>query len=204
MNRSLISSLALHGTLLLALTLIAAYQPRPARGLYPRVYKVGLVAAAQPSVEAVPSESEPTAREQKPAAIEPKQQSPKPAPRTAPQQAVRPSPRPGPALPPGMKILATEGGSDEGSYYLGIIMAKISRNWNNPYQGRQGELRTRIYFKVNRNGGIEAVDIEQPSGNAVFDQAGLRAVYLAKSFPPLPPEIPAQTLGVHFEFEYLK
>ncbi|MDI6740046.1 MAG: energy transducer TonB, partial [Candidatus Edwardsbacteria bacterium] len=89
-------------------------------------------------------------------------------------------------------------------YYLGIIMAKISRYWNNPYQGRQGELRARVYFRINRSGEIETVNIEQPSGNAVFDQAGLRAVHLAKNFPPLPPEITAQALGVHFEFEYVK
>ncbi|MCU0608096.1 MAG: TonB C-terminal domain-containing protein, partial [Candidatus Edwardsbacteria bacterium] len=122
--------------------------------------------------------------------------------RAAARPAATTAAKAGAAMPPGMKLLAAEGG-EEGSYYLGLIMAKISRYWSNPYQGGQGELRTRVYFRVNRAGEIETAEIEQPSGNAVFDQAGLRAVLVAKNFPPLPPEIAAGSLGVLFEFEYL-
>ncbi len=195
MSRAFLSSLAAHAAVLLALLLAAAVGPRPAKASYPRSLPVRLIAAPH---QAAPAAAEPAAAVEPP----PKQAAKQAA--EAIRRTAAPAQKQGPVLPPGMKILAAEGAGDEGSYYLGVIMAKISRYWNNPYQGGQGELRTRVYFRIGRGGEVETVEIEQPSGNAVFDQAGLRAVLLARSFPPLPPEITAPSLGVHFEFEYLR
>jgi TonB family protein len=109
-----------------------------------------------------------------------------------------------PNLPPGMRVLGAEGISPEGSYYLGMILAKISQYWRNPYQGEKQEIRARIYFKIDKTGKLLEANIEKSSDEAIFDQAGLRAVYQAKSFPPFPRELKTEILGVHFEFEYVK
>jgi TonB family protein len=108
----------------------------------------------------------------------------------------------GPALPPGLRIVTTEEGALEGSYYLGLIVAKIGRYWQNPGFGSLGPVRAQVYFKLDQYGAVQEVKMEEPSGQALFDQAALRAVFQARHFPPLPPELDTGSLGVHFEFEY--
>ncbi|MDI6739159.1 MAG: hypothetical protein QME74_02220, partial [Candidatus Edwardsbacteria bacterium] len=103
MNRALFSSLALHGFLLLALSLTAAFRPQPAKGMYPRMYKVRLVAAPQPVAEDLPGEPVSAVRAPKLAAIEPKNVKQKPDAQQVSKGAAKPPHKPGPALPPGMK-----------------------------------------------------------------------------------------------------
>jgi protein TonB len=84
-------------------------------------------------------------------------------------------------------------------YYLVQVQNLIERNWRAPFSG-QGQRATTVYFKISRSGEVEDVKIEQTSGNALFDQAAMRAVYYASPLPPLPAGSGLQSLGVHFDF----
>lgn len=158
--------------------------------LVPAVYRVSLVSlpAFRPGVRSQPR---PLLREKKNKAEAAPEQ---PAETTA---AVS-----GPALPQGLRIVTTEEDALEGSYYLGLIVAKIGRYWQNPGSGLTGQTRARVYFKLDQYGAVQEVRLEEPSGHALFDQAALRAILQARHFPPLPPELDTGSLGVHFEFEY--
>ena len=84
-------------------------------------------------------------------------------------------------------------------YYLVQVQNLIERNWRAPFSG-QGQRAATVYFKISRSGEVEDVKIEQSSGNALFDQAAMRAVYYASPLPPLPADSGLQSLGVHFDF----
>jgi TonB family protein len=83
-------------------------------------------------------------------------------------------------------------------YYLVQVQNKIEQQWHAP--SRQEQRTTTVYFKISRSGEVEDVKIEQTSGNALFDQAAMRAVYYASPLPPLPAASGLQNLGVHFDF----
>ncbi len=89
------------------------------------------------------------------------------------------------------------------SYYLAALRSRIQSNWEPPYQAARSSISRKalIYFKIQRNGEISDVVIENSSGDRLFDQAALRAVTLANPLPPLPFDFPERALGVHFEFE---
>lgn len=84
-------------------------------------------------------------------------------------------------------------------HYIALIQYRIESNWEAPFTG-QGERLATIYFKIRPNGEIVDIQLEQSSGNIVFDQAAKRAVYNANPLPPLPAGSGLQTLGVHFDF----
>ncbi len=86
-------------------------------------------------------------------------------------------------------------------YYLEIIKEKISETWTPPPVRTASSLTT-IYFRINRNGKISDVKIEQSSGSDIFDRSALRAVSEAAPLPPLPAGFKGRWLGVHFEFEH--
>jgi len=207
MKREFSISFSFHLLLFLTVLLIAKGLKLSSKPSYPSVYKVNLVALPEVSGnEGTDMESAP-APETKPAAK--KEQAapkakPQPKSRTKDKKSKSASGPVVPNLPQGMKVLAAEGVSPEGSYYLGMILTKISQNWRNPYQGGKQEIRATIYFKIDRNGNLLEAILEKSSGDALFDQAAIRAVYQAKTFPPFPQEMKVSVLGVHFEFEYVK
>lgn len=88
-------------------------------------------------------------------------------------------------------------------YYLTIIKDKIGQNWNPPSRsGQAGETRrVTIYFKIQKNGSVTQIAIEQDSGIPMLDQSALRAVQVSAPFPPLPYDFDDDTLGIHFGFE---
>jgi protein TonB len=204
MRREISISLSLHLLLFLTAFAVARALKLASRASYPAVYRVNLVSLPQASGNegqemAAPPEERPAAeaRQVSPA-------KPQPGEKAKPKDRKSASGPAVPNLPPGMKVLAAEGISPEGSYYLGMILAKISQHWRNPYQGGEQQIRATIYFKIDRQGNLLEANLEKSSGDALFDQAGLRAVYQAKNFPPVPPEMKLPVLGVHFEFEYVK
>jgi len=88
------------------------------------------------------------------------------------------------------------------SSYINRIRRKIAANWRVP-EGSQGEDRfCRVYFRIQRGGGVSEVAVEETSGLFMFDQAPQRAVLESAPMPPLPPEYRDQYLGVHFSFAY--
>jgi TonB family protein len=87
------------------------------------------------------------------------------------------------------------------SYYVNQIRKKIVENWLWS-QNYPGELKTVVYFKILRSGEISELKIKESSNNKLYDNICLRAVELAKPFPPLPQGFNEDYLGVFFEFKY--
>ncbi len=88
------------------------------------------------------------------------------------------------------------------SYYLNILLAKIGKNWNNPFKNEQLLMKAIIYFEVDKEGRITNVRLEEDSGNDVYDETAMRAVTTAPQLPPLPQELSSTNdyLKVHLEF----
>ncbi len=87
------------------------------------------------------------------------------------------------------------------TYYVNQIRKKIVDNWLWS-QNYPGELKTVVYFKIFRSGEIGELKIKESSNNKLYDNICLRAVELAKPFPPLPQGFTEDYLGVYFEFKY--
>jgi TonB family protein len=85
--------------------------------------------------------------------------------------------------------------------YLRQMSDMIRRNWVKN-QGATG--KTQVKFVIRRDGMLTGIEIEQPSGQALLDQASLRALLLTKQVPPLPREFPENNLTVHLIFEYTR
>lgn len=194
------------------------YIPRP-------VYNVTLVEAAQ----AQPVKTEPEKRPE-PEPEPEKQPEPEPE-EELPPPPVKPKPKPKPEPPkpkPRREVHKTdieepkpdqtpedsqEAPEETGEMsfdtddfpfapYINRVRQKIAANWRVP-EGSQGEERfCRVYFRIQRDGGVTAVGVEESSGLFMFDQAAQRAVVNAAPLPPLPKEYRDQYLGVHFSFVY--
>jgi TonB family protein len=86
-------------------------------------------------------------------------------------------------------------------FYLKLLQGKISSVWSPPaidisHQSKE----VIISFVLFQTGRIEDIQVEQSSGNSFFDQAALRAVYMASPLPPLPRGFREPNLKVHFSF----
>ncbi|MGH9254705.1 MAG: TonB family protein [Vicinamibacterales bacterium] len=157
-----------------------------------------------------------------PAPPRPAPSPPKPRPEAAPTRAVRrpPPPKPSTEEPqPGVTRtetgsrgqgfgLATGGSGGSGVQldvsnfccpeYIEQMVTLIQRNWQ-ATQGVRGS--TLMKFTINRNGSIQGVMVEQPSGFLALDLAAERAL-LTTRLPELPVQFPNPTLTVHITFEY--
>lgn len=88
-------------------------------------------------------------------------------------------------------------------WYLRIMESKIYRNWDtlsvNFFSNRT--LHVTVYFKVNRNGNLIEVKLEQSSLNSEIDESAMEAVRKSAPLPPLPPGYKEEVLEVHFGFK---
>ena len=100
---------------------------------------------------------------------------------------------------------------------LNIRMAGVQRDYpvyynNILYQmarcfrptARADDLRTRIYFVINRDGSVSGVDILEPSGSIAFDIEAMGAaecIGRPGRLGPLPDELPFDRFPVVFYFE---
>ena len=212
MKKAFVISFFIHLAFLLGIFGASYILKASAKPIYPQVYRVSLVSlpasVSEGSEESGSQEmvgpqlpddkamKEPSTKKEKP-----KADNKTKSPATTKGSSAKSG---GIGLPAGMKIVGSEGGVPSDNYYLALILSKISQNWNNPYQGKRETVRAQVYFRIDKNGKLQEVKIENSSGDAIFDQSALRAVYEAKVFPPLPEEMKLSTLGVHFEFEYVK
>jgi len=85
------------------------------------------------------------------------------------------------------------------AWYIQVVHRKISQNWDG--QAREGS-QPIIVFEIGRNGQIGRLAVEKTSGNAVYDQAAMRAIQNANPFPELPADFNAPLLRVHLSFGY--
>jgi TonB family protein len=92
------------------------------------------------------------------------------------------------------------------TYYLNIITEKVSGNWFTSLvdPGVSGNFQTVVYFRIQRDGQIAELKIEQASGVMALDLSAMRAVRASAPFPPLPRDYQDNYLVIHLMFEHSK
>ncbi|HDQ99061.1 MAG TPA: TonB family protein [candidate division WOR-3 bacterium] len=201
MKRELVFSTVIHVVLLAALGIISAIGARPRTR--PQVYQVTLVSGGTPEsrTETRPEQTRVVEPEPKPEA--------KPEPRTETKPEAKPKPEPSKPRPSRETVrrqglgARIEGAQALGySYYLNVILARISENWLNPYAGQNRAILATVFFVVERDGTIGEVKLEKSSGDAAYDASCTRALLVTGKLPPLPSEFTGERLRLHLEFEY--
>lgn len=91
-------------------------------------------------------------------------------------------------------------------YYLNIITEKVSANWFSSLvdPGVTGNFQTVVYFRIQRDGQIADLKVEQASGVTALDLSAMRAVRASAPFPPLPRDYEDNYLIIHLMFEHSK
>lgn len=92
------------------------------------------------------------------------------------------------------------------TYYLNIITEKVSGNWFSSLvdPGVTGSFQTVVYFKIQRDGQIAELKVEQASGVTALDLSAMRAIRASAPFPPLPRDYEDNYLIIHLMFEHSK
>jgi TonB family protein len=222
MRGTVIGSMAVHLTLLLALFIV-----HPARTVVlpgPDVVQVALIGDVAPPppppAPVVKANDAVVPDEAQGVRIEKAKPKPKPEVKQQPKlaQTAKPSPTPRDDTPPPASAaklvlpmaqvangvsgqVAVDDASFEFAYYLQIVRAQIARNWTPPAGSSEGT-RVEVYFRVSRSGEISALRVENGSGNDVFDDSAIRAVTITEQLPPLPLGYAGADLGIHFGFQY--
>ena len=85
--------------------------------------------------------------------------------------------------------------------YLARVQARISGFWTAPPVDISGKaLTVTVRFRLERDGRVGSVIIEQSSGNDYYDMAAQRAVQSAIPLPPFPPDLTDSYFDAHFTF----
>lgn len=91
---------------------------------------------------------------------------------------------------PKRKYISANTREYEYASYMAAWVARIERigNLNYPDEARRQDLHGQLVLTVglNPNGSVKSIDIIQPSGHKVLDDAAIRIVNLATPFNPLP------------------
>ena len=92
------------------------------------------------------------------------------------------------------------------TYYLQILTDKISAAWFTSLvdPGVRGTHTVTIFFKIQRDGRVSDLKVEEASDIRSLDLSALRAISTAAPFPPLPEEYDQDFLGIHLIFEHSK
>ena len=86
------------------------------------------------------------------------------------------------------------------TWYLQQVQSRITGNWNR-VSSTQG--RVQIYFRIAKDGSLDRVRVEIPSGNAAMDESARMAVLRSAPLQHLPEGFEGPYLGVRFWFTYL-
>jgi len=86
------------------------------------------------------------------------------------------------------------------AYWPRAVQERITYNWNR-ISSAQG--RVQIYFRVLRDGRIDGLRVEVPSGNRALDDSALLAVRRSDPVLRLPDGFDGDSIGVRFWFSYL-
>jgi len=100
----------------------------------------------------------------------------------------------------GMGLVGGVDGDFPYTWYLQQVQARITTNWNR-VSSSQG--RVQIYFRIAKDGSLDRVRVEIPSGNAAMDESARMAVLRSAPLQHLPEGYEGQYLGVRFWFTYL-
>jgi TonB family protein len=105
---------------------------------------------------------------------------------------------------PGPQILSDTMGVDFDPYLLRVYLA-VRRNWYSviPEIARLGKRgRVVLQFHILRNGGVQRLVLEDPSGTPSMDAAAMSSIRLSDPFPPLPAEFPGADIRLRFVYFY--
>ena len=87
-------------------------------------------------------------------------------------------------------------------WYLSNMSSKFSSNWTRPIKpDLDRTLRAVVHFKIQKDGQLTEIVLEQPSGDASLDRSALRAIQESNPLPPLPYQYGKESLGVRFFFD---
>ena len=87
-------------------------------------------------------------------------------------------------------------------WYLSNMSGLFSRNWTRPIKpDLSTTLRAIVHFRIQKDGKLTDIVLEQSSGDAALDRSALRAVQDSNPLPPLPYQYGKDSLGVHFFFD---
>jgi protein TonB len=123
---------------------------------------------------------------------------PEPEPEKAPEPAKTAEPEPE-AAPPGADVTA-DFPNFPYPWYITQIRAALWSQWTRRMP-RQGTLGCVVRFEIDRTGQPTVVEVEQASGNSLYDYAAISAVRGAAPFPPLPDNFRESALRVHVQFK---
>jgi TonB family protein len=85
-----------------------------------------------------------------------------------------------------LKISGTAGSSS----YWALVQSRISREWQPPPIDMAGQTYSMtVKFRLQRDGTIKDVIVQQSSGNAYYDMAGQRAVQQSRFLPAFPADM---------------
>jgi len=91
--------------------------------------------------------------------------------------------------------------------YMSAWVARIERigNLNYPDEARRQQLHGQLVLTValNRDGTVKDIEVIQPSGHKLLDEAAIRIVRLAAPFPPIPTEGNIDELYVTRTWQFL-
>jgi TonB family protein len=85
-------------------------------------------------------------------------------------------------------------------WYLQQIQSRITGNWNRTSAATG---RVQVYFRIKRDGSIDGLRVESPSGSGSLDQSALLAVRRTDPMARLPEGFEGSSLGVRFWFTFL-
>jgi TonB family protein len=207
MRLSLLISILVHVIILWAL--LTVFNVVPQMKVPKTIYNVKIFRPfVAPKVETPKEEPKPEVKKPEVTTPKPKPKDKPKEPEKKPEKAVETKPEEKP-----MDVSMQEGAQTEVavdaprfpySYYLAAIERKVSENWFSAQGGREGGISCVVYFRLSRNGRVDDLRVETPSGNAHFDRSALRAIRSADPFPPLPRAFGESWLGIHFTFTQKK
>ncbi len=183
----------------------------------PEVVSIMNIRFAKPAApEITPAATQPVpAAEPVPHAVRPIEK-PKPSKKTAPpspfgkseKKPAEPVPQPKQPSNPatqqpevpigGSGVTQLEGGDFPYTIYIERMKTLIGSHWFRPQVGDNAAAI--VYFAIDRDGSIRDANVEDASGNGLYDRAALRAVLEASPLPPLPFGYSGTYLGVHLKF----
>jgi protein TonB len=103
--------------------------------------------------------------------------------------------------PSGVGALTLDASDFPYAWYLRQVLQKVQGEWQRQNQFNEPNQKPLVFVEIQRDGSIRPPKIEQSSGNALYDQAALRAIVEASPFPPLPQDWSRPSLRVMFRFE---
>ncbi|MDR0399274.1 MAG: TonB C-terminal domain-containing protein, partial [Endomicrobium sp.] len=82
--------------------------------------------------------------------------------------------------------------------YAKSIQKKIADAWKHD---KWNNLRVEVFFRIHRDGSVSGVRIKKSSGNASFDENGVKTIKAAAPFDKLPERFTSNTLRFIFVFQ---